>query len=179
MHSRRCRCCSCSATPASSARRRNSFGRSHRGLDKVTRRSKVYTKAGDADLFSDGIVGLSPLASRAARDALVNAGHVDAKSSRVLGILREASGVNLCSGRFLDSDAMPSATELAGYDGRIFARLDLAYAYHASSCEFIDATISFFSTHSPAIKISRGGASIIRESRRGKASKGGRESLVS
>ena len=130
--------------------------------------------------FSDGIVGLSPLASRAARDALVNAGHVDAKSSRVLahpsrGKWREpVLGALSRFGR----DALPQRSLQVTMDA-IFARLDLAYAYHASSCEFIDATISFFSTHSPAIKISRGGASIIRESRRGKASKGGRGSLVS
>ena len=26
----------------------------------------------------------------------------------------------------------------------IFARLDLAYAYHASTCEHVDKTIAFF-----------------------------------
>ena len=101
--------------------------------------------------FSDGIPGLAPSLSAAVRQRLIAAGHIDGRTSIILkhpsrGAWRDPVR------QALESGAGTSATRRAGLPqgslqltmDAIFARLDLAYAYHASTCEVANQTLAFF-----------------------------------
>ena len=80
------------------------------------------------------------------RDALVAAGHIDNATFMVRkhpsrGSWRDPVLAALSSKAKKVSSSGPPLQEVM--DG-IFARLDLAYAYHASTCEHVDKTIAFF-----------------------------------
>ena len=107
-------------------------------------------KAVGPTFFSDGILGISRNASVAVRDALVAAGYVDRMSGKVLahpsrGKWREPV-LSALTDKKLRRDSLPQRSLQLAMDA-IFARLDLAYAYHASSCEHMDATLDFFRSH--------------------------------
>lgn len=108
--------------------------------------------------FSDGIAGLDPAASAAVHAALVRAGHVDGEGlvrkhpSR--GAWREAVLAALGT----DRSRLPQRSLQVAMDG-IFARLDAAYAYHASTCEHVQATLAFFERHRPRGRADRDRAS--------------------
>lgn len=115
--------------------------------------------------FSDAIVGLSSSSSIAVRDALVAAGYVDKGGtvkqhpsrgtwrSAVLEALGAApSGAASSAGAAAASSLHPSPRKRASLPqaslqlamDAIFARLDTAYAFHASTCEFVNSTLAFF-----------------------------------
>ena len=115
----------------------------------------VLPKRVDDTFFSSAIPGLDPVLSARVRDALVAAGHIDnatfmvrkhpSRSSwrdPVLAALNSGKHRLLASSKAKKgSSSGPPLQEVM--DG-IFARLDLAYAYHASTCEHVDKTIAFF-----------------------------------
>ena len=108
-----------------------------------------------ANFFSDGIVGLSPNLSAAVRNALVRAGRVDAQTSRVVSHPRREEWRDAVRNGLLDAHGKQPRTGLPQKSlslamDSIFARLDLAYAYHASTCEFADRTVQFFGAHAAA-----------------------------
>ena len=98
--------------------------------------------------FAEGIPGLSLIASRAVRAELVRAGYVEEVTSLVrthpsrgqwaAAVRRGLSGQPKAT-------SLPLASLQVALDS-IFARLDLAYAYHASTCAFINDTLDFFRT---------------------------------
>ena len=123
-------------------------------------------KAVTPTFFSDGIVGLAPRASGAIRDALMQAGYVNSATSQVVshpsrGKWREpVLGALSRFGR----ESLPQKSLQVAMDS-IFARLDLAYAYHASSCELINATLAFFQQHAAAGGGAGGGLGVGRGGR--------------
>ena len=106
----------------------------------------VLPKRVDDTFFSSAIPGLDPVLSARVRDALVAAGHIDNATFMVRkhpsrGSWRDPVLAALSSKAKKGSSSGPPLQEVM--DG-IFARLDLAYAYHASTCEHVDKTIAFF-----------------------------------
>ena len=106
--------------------------------------------------FSDAMPGLAPAKSAAVRDALVAAGHIDGRTSMVRthpsrGTWRDAVRAALeggGSGRHAES--LQQGSLQLTMDG-IFARLDLAYGYHASTCEVANKTLAFFERLAPDV----------------------------
>lgn len=102
-----------------------------------------------ATFFSDGMPGLSPDVSRAVRDGLVAAGHVDAatlliKKHPSRGSWRDPVRAAIEAATHGKNAALlPQGSLQVAMDG-IFARLDLAYAYHASTCFVVERTLAFF-----------------------------------
>lgn len=100
-----------------------------------------------ASFFSDGIKGLRLNVSQAVRAALVTAGVVDERTSALLKMptrseLRDKVS-NAMGSRKTD---FPQRSKQLALDG-IFARLDMAYAQEASTCEYMDRTLAFFTSH--------------------------------
>ena len=99
--------------------------------------------------FSEGILGLSAELSHALQQALIRAGFVDRGSLMVTKHPSRGSWKDVVKAPLEESHrkrragALPQDSLQVAMDG-VFARLDLAYAYHASTCEFIDRSIAFF-----------------------------------
>lgn len=103
--------------------------------------------------FSDGIVGLAPALSAAVHAALVRAGHVDAHTGMVKrhprrndwrGVVVEALGSSKGGSKDKERSALLPQGSLQLAMDAIFARLDMAYAYHASTCQFANETFRHF-----------------------------------
>ena len=107
--------------------------------------------------LSDGIDALASQASSAVRDALVLAGHVDSKTSHIVSHPSRGKWREVVLGALskFGRESLPQRSLQVTMDA-IFARLDLAYAYHASSCEFIDSTLVFFKQHAGGAKSGSG-----------------------
>lgn len=108
----------------------------------------VPPRALTATFFSDGMPGLAPEVSKAVRDALVAAGHVDGGTFMVKqhpsrGAWRDAVRAAIEAATHKKNAALPQGSMQLTMDG-VFARLDLAYAYHASTCAVMDRTLAFF-----------------------------------
>ena len=100
------------------------------------------------NFFSDAMPGFEPELSRAVRDGLVKKGYVDKstymiKSHPSRGAWRETVLKALDKGK---KQGLAQHSLQVTMDG-IFARLDLAYAYHASTCEVVNRTLVFFERH--------------------------------
>ena len=103
----------------------------------------------DPTFFAEGIPGLARDASAAVRAELVRLGKVDQKNSKVLSHPRREEWREAVQRGLLDEHGKPRRNDLPQRSlsvamDAIFARLDLAYAYHASTCEHIESTIAFF-----------------------------------
>lgn len=99
--------------------------------------------------FSEAMPGLAPELSHAVRDRLVAAGHIDGATSMVRshpsrGAWRDAVRSTLTAHH--DHAGLQQGSLQVTMDG-VFARLDLAWAYHASTCALINRTIAFFDDH--------------------------------
>jgi len=98
--------------------------------------------------FSDGIVGLSPQLSAAVHTALVKSGYVDKGTGMITRHPRRTEWRDSVSSA-LDATAgerrtlLPQGSLQLAMDA-IFARLDMAYAYHASTCQFANETYQHF-----------------------------------
>ena len=99
--------------------------------------------------FSDGIVGLSYNVSANVRAELVRAGKLDERTSRLRSHPRREEWREAVRRGLMDEhgrirrDELPQKSLALAMDG-IFARLDLAYAFHASTCEHAAGTVAFF-----------------------------------
>jgi hypothetical protein len=96
--------------------------------------------------FSEKIAGLSTQLSRSVHEALVAAGFVDA----VTGLVRSHPSRGKWRETVLSAlgqrrPLLPQGSIQLAMDS-IFACLDTAYAYHASTCEYVNVTLDFFST---------------------------------
>lgn len=117
----------------------------------------AHPKPVHATFFSDGILGLSPNFSSSVRDALVRSGRVDAQTSRVISHPRREEWREAVRKGLLDEhgkqprNGLPQKSLSLTMDS-IFARLDLAYAYHASTCEYAQRTVQFFGAHGAALR---------------------------
>lgn len=99
--------------------------------------------------FSDGIEGLSSHRSHALQKMLLATKRIDASTLQLVtrpsrGTLHdEVRAALLSDGRKHNPNELPGHSLQMTMDA-IFARLDMAYAYHASTCEYINATLAFF-----------------------------------
>ena len=96
------------------------------------------------EFFSDGIPGLRQNLSYAVHKALIGTGTINGNSNEVIkapvrGELQKKVSASLGS---RNSD-VPQRSKSLAVDA-IFARLDMAYAKEASSCELMDQTLAFF-----------------------------------
>lgn len=101
------------------------------------------------DFFSSAIPGLPLNASSNVRAELVRAGFINDATSMVVSHPSRGTWRDAVRRGLLDehgkqrSDRLPQGSLQLAMDA-VFARLDLAYAYHASTCEHIEATADFF-----------------------------------
>lgn len=98
----------------------------------------------DPAFFSRAMPGLSPSKSAAVRAALVSAGHIDPKTSLIKAHPSRGGWRDAVRGALDGSRAELQQGSLQLTMDGIFARLDAAYAFHASTCAVADRTVAFF-----------------------------------
>ena len=94
--------------------------------------------------FSDTIVGMLPNVSAAVHAALVKAGHVDAQSGKVRKHPSRGSWRDTVLNALGHRHSMLPQGSLQLAMDAVFAELDTAYGYHASTCEAVNKTLDFF-----------------------------------
>ena len=101
-----------------------------------------------ASFFSDALPGFSRDLSSAVRDQLVKAGHLDGRSMVASHPSRGSWRNPVRTALEGKRSGLPQGSLQLAMDS-VFASLDRAYAYHASTCEAADRTIAFFRANLP------------------------------